>query len=308
MRTVVEYLRSRGRSLEMRAAWICLALAACKGRSESPAVVPAPAAVVPADAARSPDRAPPDAAPADPTVVDAAVAAAPSGCSNATAFAIAKRLGARWHSAATTPVDPADGDAPGHVRLDGENTAWLDVHCVAVTEAAPGYFIDAWDNRFVGDNRIQVRHRLIVPRAGTADLASAKDVETPESGGRLDDHEYSFAALDLDGDGRDEILVTDAFEHHGLASSTSYQILAVHGATLALAPGTLVAESGGSQWPQCEGTVAPERAGAATHLVLTAAGGADCPSPGRHTWALVGGALAEIDAAGKPIPKPKSSR
>lgn len=237
-----------------------------------------------------------------PPIANTVVAppAKPPVCSAAVAQKLALQLGAAWKSAARTPPgdphqapDDSDPSTEGHAHLDGDNTAWIDLSCVGGQFGAPGYFVEAWDNRFVGTNRILVRHRAIVKLDGTA-LASAPDSDDPI---RIDDHTWSYRALDLDGDGVDEIVVDHFFEHHALATSNSVFVLAVRAGKLVELPDQITYVQGGQQWAHCEGKLSVEHAGAATHLVATmteaAAGSPDCLAVGRHEFALAGDHLVE---------------
>ncbi len=222
--------------------------------------------------------------------------AEPAKCTHADALGLAKILGARWKSASTKEdASSAEDKSEGRARLEGPNTAWLEVSCAAGAFGKPGFFIDALDNHFAGTNRIMVRRRLIVTRDGTV-LAAAPDDKEP---GRVDDHAFSFRTLDLDGDGIDEVLVSHSFEHHALARSESIDVLAIRKAKL-IALGTMSIESSGSNWPTCEGKASEEKVGKATRLVVTVpATRPDCPKAGKHFYGVVGDKLVEINRDGK---------
>ena len=165
--------------------------------------------------------------------IAAAAHADPAKCTHADALKLAKLLGARWKAAATKEgADPDKTD--GHAYLEGPNTAWLDVYCVAGAFGKPGFFVDAVDNHFAGTNRLMVRRRLVVTGGGSV-LAAAPD---DKNLGKVDDHSFSYRVADVDGDGVDEVLVEQTFDH-GAAHHESLSVLAVRKAStirLATAP------------------------------------------------------------------------
>jgi hypothetical protein len=238
--------------------------------------------------------APAGAAPADaaPSTAASVVDLSDGHCPQATALALARTLAHRWKSPVTDDGSASDGGA----YLTGPNTAWLALSCAGGTFAGrPGFFVEAWDNWFVGPDRHQVRRRVVVDAAGS-DLVPGND--TPAyTLSRYDDHSYTFATADLDGDGNDEVLVTDNFAHNSLAAGVSVTVLAVARTGITELKQPVRITSSGVSWPTCDGALTYERAGKAIHLVLAAAAtntNPDCPSPGRHVYALTRGAVVEV--------------
>lgn len=243
-------------------------------------------------------------------VLGSAAPAEAAPCSDADAIAIASKLRLAWKSAATLgPVDGKPSTTPDPsgvtgIRLEGPNNAYIDLSCVggAFGGNQPRYYIDAIDNRHRGETRIRKRYRQLVTRDGKV-VASMPTVDDME---RQLEHAWSYKVLDLDGDGIDEILATDAFEHNALAASTTVHVLAVRGAKV-VEIGSIGIESSGTMWPTCTGKLVEEKAGKGVRLVLVADKVTkqewigQCPTEGKHPHAIVGGKLVEVDAAGLPV-------
>lgn len=232
--------------------------------------------------------------------VATAAHADPAKCTHADAVKLGKLLGARWKAAATKEGTDAD-KTDGHAYLEGPNTAWLDVYCMAGAFGKPGFFIDAVDNHFAGTNRLMVRRRLVVTAGGSV-LAAAPD---DKNLGKVDDQSFSYRVADVDGDGVDEVLVEQTFDH-GVAHHESISVLAVRKAKL-IHLGVMTTESRGANWPTCHGTGSDEKVGKATRLVVTVPDTKpDCPKAGKHYYGIVGDKLVEINRDGKRMADGKS--
>jgi hypothetical protein len=263
------------------------------------------AAITPMDVSPAPDAATAVLPPIRSARAKLAPGARPE-CTDAIAAELATQLRVRWGSAAVTvyvpeqPADPRDpldmrvhGPHEGVARLDGADTAWIELRCTGGLFPAPGFFVEAWDNRFTPDRSL-VRHRLIISYDDGRDLASAPDVD---EGLRLDDHRWQFRTADLDGDGTDELVVSHNFDHHGHSASTASVIVVDDRKLVQPTDDPIVFALGEPDEPErCTGKLTSQPAGKLTQVVtqITKTKGAPCPDRGRHVYGLRDGALVEV--------------
>jgi len=162
-------------------------------------------------------------------------------------------------------------------RVDG-------LRCVTIQLAQqPAFFIE-----LIGSERDR-HHRLlgVVATDGTTELVGLRDgrLDWP----RLRDGKVSFEPIDLDGDRSDEILVH--YEDRRQDAGSWLDVVAIRGRGLAEITGPRISYADPDlDDDRCHGVLTTERAGIATHLVVTtteSTGRSDhCLDQGRHAFAL----------------------
>lgn len=164
-------------------------------------------------------------------------------------------------------------------RIDG-------LRCVTVQLATqPALFVELIATEPGAD-----RHRRmlgVLATDGTTELVGLRDASL--SWDRLKGAKVSFETVDLDGDHADEIIV-----HHAdprLDAGAWIDVVVIRGRGLSEISGPRIAHADPDvDDDQCDGALTTERAGPATHLVVTtthSTGASDhCLAQGRHVFAL----------------------
>lgn len=206
----------------------------------------------------------PGTAPSDEPVAapprDAGAAAAWLECTESVRAPMERALLARYH------LEKLDD------RVDG-------LRCVTIQLARqPAFFVEL--NGTEGDHHRRLLG--VVATDGATEVVGLRDAHLP--GGKL-----SFETLDLDGDHSDEILVHHTAPHLEEGAWLDLVVLRDRGLSEIAGPRIAYADPDLDD-DRCQGTLATERAGAATHLVVTttaSTGKSDhCLAPGRHVFAL----------------------
>jgi hypothetical protein len=168
------------------------------------------------------------------------------------------------------------------------------VACTGGNFGSPGWFLNATYR--VGT--VAMGARGIVAADSQSDAIPRVAGEVPQA--QLDDISCGYEAVDLDGDGVDEILERCDANRHGYMELTT-SVLHLYGRTLVRISGPLVSFDDSGADPRgngsvysCDGTVAVE----GRHLVVTIGRiqgkPEDCLPVGKHVFELRGAQLAEI--------------
>lgn len=156
--------------------------------------------------------------------------------------------------------------------------------------AGPAFFVE-----LVGAHDDQ-RRRLhgIVAVDGTTELVPLRDAKLDWA--QLRGGKVWFETVDLDGDGREDLVVHRGDARH--ATAEKIDVVAIREHALVELEGPKIAYDDSDLDEECRGTLAREKAGKAVHLVVdvTRSSGPTehCMAAGRHVYELAGDRLLEL--------------
>ena len=180
------------------------------------------------------------------------------------------------------------------------DTAPVTPSCVALWSGEPLWLVDGWVDR---GTSVDMFIALVTPGGEVRSVES--DLELPS--GAIDRSGTTYAAADLDGDGRDEILLESAYSHGGYDQSSIMAVgvgadgKLVHSTepALSLSADNTAADPDPGTAYSCDSThrlVDRPGGGKLLEIVSSPATGTtneSCPTPGRHVYAWDGAKLVE---------------
>jgi hypothetical protein len=172
--------------------------------------------------------------------------------------------------------------------------------CVAVWSGEPLWLLDGWVDR---DASVDLFTALVTPDGAVKSVSS--DLELPP--GAIMRSGTTYAAVDLDGDGRDELLLEHSYDHGGYSQSSlsaaaigpDGKLVVSTAPPIALSSDNTAADPDPADAYSCDATHRlVDRPGGGTLIEIEAApatGTANdsCPAPGRHVYRWDGARLVE---------------